>query len=537
MQMFKRTSFTRILCISYIVLLLIPVCILGGSIFYDAHSSIQKQKRQDIENLIEQNETDIRNRMYQCENSLLYLTSNYSLQEFLEIDKDNYKEINEKAETIAPLLHNTVLSNAYCKGIRIYTDHVIAKLGDMIFTADKVLDQEWHIRALQQEGTCWGMENGKYYLTRKIITAYPAKELGLVRMEVKDTIFSDSFQIFADTPVRIVITTDEQEEITYQSTETVQGYIQISEDELGDSGWKIRYEIGKEYFNNGTIDILRPVVMIIIVLLLAWTGIRFFARYLVRDLDILVEEVNSVKAGNLDTEIRESKIEELNVLSDNLKTMLSEIRGLIQKVYLQEREHKSLELNLLKSKMNPHFLYNNLSTINWIALENNQPEISEITTELANFYRTALNKDKDIDRLSVELSNIRSYIRLQEMAHSNSFDVIYEVDEILLDQMVPCFILQPLVENAIEHGIDTLRDRRGLIKITVQRIKNGVYITVYDNGRELYQRIGDNELSYERFHYGTSNVHQRIQLICGSNSGLHIRADKTGTYSVIIIEN
>ena len=204
---------------------------------------------------------------------------------------------------------------------------------------------------------------------------------------------------------------------------------------------------------------------------------------------------------------------------------------------MQEREHKNLELDLLKSKMNPHFLYNNLSMINWIALENDQPEISEITTELANFYRTALNRDKEIDRLSVELSNIKSYIRLQEMAHSNSFDVIYEVDEILLDQMIPCFILQPLVENAIEHGIDTLRDQRGLIKITVQRIKNGVYITVYDNGRKLYQMIGDNELSYERFHYGTSNVHQRIQLICGQNSGLHIRADGTGTYSVIIIEN
>lgn len=535
--MFKRTSFTRILCISYIVLLLIPVCILGGSIFYDAHSSIQKQKRQDIENLIKQNGIDIRNRMYQCENSLLYLTSNYSLQEFLGIDKEKYKEINEKAETIAPLVHNTVLSNAYCKGIHIYTDHVIAKPREMIFTADKVLDQEWYIRALQQDGTCWGLEDEKYYLTRKIITAYPVKELGLVRMEVKNTIFSESFQVFADTPVRIVITTDEQQEITYQSSKAVQEYIQISEDDLGDSGWKIRYEVGKEYFNNSAIDISRPVVMIIVVLLLAWTGIHFFARYLVRDLGILVEEVSSVKAGNLDTEIRESKIEELNVLADNLKTMLSEIRGLIQKVYLQEREHKSLELNLLKSKMNPHFLYNNLSTINWIALENNQPEISEITTELANFYRTALNKDKDIDRLSVELSNIKSYIRLQEMAHSNSFDVIYEVDEILLDQMVPCFILQPLVENAIEHGIDTLRDQRGLIKITVQRIKNGVYITVYDNGRELYQRIGDNELPYERFHYGTSNVHQRIQLICGSNSGLHIRADKTGTYSVIIIEN
>ena len=146
--------------------------------------------------------------------------------------------------------------------------------------------------------------------------------------------------------------------------------------------------------------------------------------------------------------------EEIHVLAQSIQGMLGKIKQLIRQVYAKEIERQDLELNLLQAKISPHFLYNNLSAINWLAIDCGEEKISEITTEMATFYRTALNKGNNIDRLSVEITNIKSYINLQLIAHENEFDVEYDIDEGLLECVVPIFILQPLVENAIEHGIN-----------------------------------------------------------------------------------
>lgn len=213
--------------------------------------------------------------------------------------------------------------------------------------------------------------------------------------------------------------------------------------------------------------------------------------------------------------------------------MLKKIRMLIEEVYKSELDKKNLELNLLQSKINPHFLYNNLSAINWIAIEKGEDRIYEITTQMATFYRTALNRGVNIDRLRVEIDNIMSYIKLQLYAHEDSFQAEYEIEEALLDTRIPIFIMQPLVENAIEHGIDTLREDKGKIRIHIFSEDVWLVIHIWDNGKELFGQIGDSELNSEEFGYGVSNVDKRIKLLCGESSGVKIRADKTGTTSEI----
>ena len=167
----------------------------------------------------------------------------------------------------------------------------------------------------------------------------------------------------------------------------------------------------------------------------------------------IIDQVKKVKDGNFEIQIAESSQDEIGELARNINKMLRKIQTLIDEVYKSKLDKKSLELDLLQSKINPHFLYNNLSAINWIAIEKGEDRIYEITTELATFYRTALNKGINVDLLNVDVETIKAYVKLQLMAHDEGFDVEYKIEPSLLDEMVPIFILQPLVENAVQHGI------------------------------------------------------------------------------------
>ena len=125
------------------------------------------------------------------------------------------------------------------------------------------------------------------------------------------------------------------------------------------------------------------------------------------------------------------------------------------------REKLEEELKALQAMMNPHFLYNCLSSIKWKAIRSDQDDIAEITGLLATFYRTALNGGRQITIVQNELENIKAYLQIQLKSHENNFDVEYQLDEAGGECQMPNFLLQPIVENAICHGADLCESERG----------------------------------------------------------------------------
>ena len=115
-------------------------------------------------------------------------------------------------------------------------------------------------------------------------------------------------------------------------------------------------------------------------------------------------------------------------------------------------------MTALQAQINPHFLYNSLSLINWKAIEKGNDDISDITLALSNFYRTSLNKGRNTLSIAEEISNVKSYIAIQLIMHDDEFDVDYDIAEEILPYETLNLILQPIVENAIEHGIDVKSD-------------------------------------------------------------------------------
>lgn len=203
-------------------------------------------------------------------------------------------------------------------------------------------------------------------------------------------------------------------------------------------------------------------------------------------------------------------------------------------LYEVKQRQLELELETLQVRVDPHFLYNIMDTINWIAIEGDFERVCEISSELSTYYRTNLNDGKSITTLEKELENIQSYLRLQMIAMSHSFDVEYDIDENLLHYHICNCTLQPLVENAILHGIKPLRGRRGKIIIRFLSEGDDILLYIIDNGVGLDQKAF---FSQKGSGYGIHNVNERIKLYFGKEFDVSIqpRDDEQGTLAMVRI--
>ena len=562
----NKQSFLNKVRIIYTLLVMLPVLVLEIFVLYSSTNFIKEQQLLEAKENIERNHLNIENQIKMCEKSVLYVTCNSVLREFLSLDDSEYKKRIQMTSNVNNLIYNAWLSNSYFSKMEVYSDKRISNNDAVFKKASDLEDNSWYEASWNSADTLWWNENGKYFITRRIAMSLPNRVYGVLRAEVKEKVFSDSISMFSEMPVDIQVKNGSAVLLEYNNegevNENSAGYEE--ERNLNDTGWKIIYRIDASYFSSAFHPrIIGSVVIVVLLLLLGFIGVNKSARSLLHYLYQIIDQVKKVKDGNFEIQIAESSQDEIGELAENINKMLrkiqrlmrvraftqddahifmlpeqikSEILGvikLIDEVYKSKLDKKSLELDLLQSKINPHFLYNNLSAINWIAIEKGEDRIYEITTELGTFYRTALNKGINVDHLNVEVENIKAYVKLQLMAHDEGFDVEYKIEPSLLDQMVPIFILQPLVENAIEHGIDCMREKRGKISIEIYAENNELYMTVRDNGLELYEKIGQGKMSHEEFGYGVSNVDKRIRILCGEGYGVEIFAGPGGTTSII----
>lgn len=202
--------------------------------------------------------------------------------------------------------------------------------------------------------------------------------------------------------------------------------------------------------------------------------------------------------------------------------MLKRMRILIDEAYVQKLKAKEYHFNALRAQINPHFLYNTLSQISAKAIMSGQNDISRTVQLLALFYRTSLNNGNDITTIGNELDNIRAYLSIQLTLTDHSFQVKYELDKSLLSLPIPCLILQPLVENAIEHGLRDSRrpDKQIRILLIREEGQNVCSVKIRDNGVGIQENRIKELFSLETDHIGIRNVNERLKLFFGEDYGL-----------------
>ena len=180
------------------------------------------------------------------------------------------------------------------------------------------------------------------------------------------------------------------------------------------------------------------------------------------------------------------------------------------------------ELKALTAQINPHFLYNSLSVINWMAIRSNQREISRVTLSLSMFYRTALSKGQDMVTVDNCIQNIKAYLDIQLVMHDNDFQVIWDIDPEVKGDIVPKLLLQPVVENALEHGLDMKEEGEKILKLFFVKDGEDVLLAVEDNGPGMEQEEADKLVTYKASGYGLKNVNDRMQLLYGMEYGIKV---------------
>jgi two-component system, sensor histidine kinase YesM len=223
--------------------------------------------------------------------------------------------------------------------------------------------------------------------------------------------------------------------------------------------------------------------------------------------------------------------------------MIEEIQKLIDMVYREQQGKRETELKMLQEQIKPHFLYNTLDTIQWMAKEHGAGDIVEVVGALTSLFRIGLSRGKEMVSVSDELEHVRSYLVIMKARYEDKFDFTLSVDDATLHCMVLKLTLQPLVENAIYHGIKERRGH-GTIRVSAAARDDMLVLGVRDDGVGMTpEKLADVRAHLTAPHtpdeggsgYGVHNVHERIQLSFGTRYGLRFESTPGGGTTVEVL--
>lgn len=282
--------------------------------------------------------------------------------------------------------------------------------------------------------------------------------------------------------------------------------------------WHLFTIIPHRILNESTrhLQLLLIFFVTLIVILASFLSLHLSSR-LTASIKALSQKLRNIDENTLHSFFKPDSKDELYDLEQGYNEMLLRINDLLEKNRQDQIKKRELEFTALQAQINPHFLYNTLDTIGWIATMRDQPEIEQMVLELSRFFRLSLHKGEQIISLEDELGIVSSYAKIEQLRNPGKFDISYDISPDLLQIKVPKIILQPLVENAIKHGTSQVK-HHGIITIRGYYSNDDVYLEVKDNGNGFQKKNS----SLRGSGYGLKNINERIQLEYGEAYGISI---------------
>lgn len=282
-------------------------------------------------------------------------------------------------------------------------------------------------------------------------------------------------------------------------------------------------------------------IIVIISILLAVVFTLLSYKQILYPINQLVEGMREASRGNFHVQLKHNYKHETGFMLDQFNLMVKEIDSLVKEVYESKLNYHQSQLKLLQSQINPHFLYNCLNFIYQMSELEDTEGAAEMSLYLGKYFRFATKSDQNLVTLKEELDNIHSYIKIQQMRYPGKINYSINIDENIADFIVPRLIIQPLVENAIIHGMETLI-KSANIYIHVYLENDTIIIMVEDDGsgisKEQEEEINStlDEMRLDRSGHALNNTHWRLKLKFGEDAGLCIQSRKPkGTIAKITI--
>ena len=535
------------LAIFYSLFCFLPVMLLFWLSFLQMRSIIDDKGKMNLQSYLQQSVSSM-DRTLDGYNSLSdYIAFDRTLAEVFSMEYGTpYEQYEQLTQKVDPILRTASYFHGGMQQITIYTDNGMVKHDTTVAPVSEIEETDWYQKTLEHPGLNWfaNYQEETLFSARKLAFSGAREGVNILYMDVDyqklftpyaETLISECGLYITDQDGKLVFEEsrfsgkNQNYDLTYsefleQRDRGSTDYIILCE-QSNTTGWTVWL-----YQPVGLAgEAMRPIgvmagVTILICIFAAVLAYFITSGMVSSRIERLTHFMQEVQEGSMDMQMESDDRDEIGMLYRGFGSMMKRIRTLINEVYLSKITQKEAELKAQQAQINPHFLYNTLSLINWKALAAGEEDISRMTLALSTFYRTALNRGRNVLQVETELSNTRAYLEIQSMLHDGDFDYEIEAQTEILQCESLNLILQPLVENAIHHGIEEKTDGRGKITVRGWKEDNCVWFMVEDNGVGMEQEVADKILTMESKGYGVRNVDERIRLCYGEKYAMKVES-------------
>ncbi|KJQ62469.1 sensor histidine kinase [Streptococcus oralis] len=544
----KRSSLLVRMVISIFLVFLILLAVVGTFYYQSSSSAVEATIEGNSQTTISQTSHFIQSYIKKLETTSTSLTQQADVLAYAENpSQDKLKEIRDLFLTILKADQD------------LKTVVLVTKSGQVISTDDSVqmktssdmMAEDWYQKAIHQGAkpvlTPARKSDSQWVIsvTQELVDAKGAN-LGVLRLDISyETLeaYLNQLQLgqqgfafiinenheFVYHPKRTVYSSASEMEAMKPYIETGQGYTldhqsYVSQEQIAGTDWTVIGVSSLEKLDQVRSQLMWTLLGASALSLLACLCLVWFSlKRWIAPLKNLRETMLEIASGTQNLRAKEAGAYELREVTRQFNAMLDQIDQLMADVRRQEEATRQYELQALSSQINPHFLYNTLDTIIWMAEFQDSQRVVQVTKSLATYFRLALNQGKDLISLSDEINHVRQYLFIQKQRYGDKLE--YEIaEEPDFDNLaLPKLVLQPLVENALYHGIKE-KEGQGHIKVSVQKKDTGLVIRIEDDGVG-FQNPGDSSQSQlKRGGVGLQNVDQRLKLHFGDNYQMKINS-------------
>ena len=557
----KRYSLLIQLVIYVFIMILALLGIVGGIYYQTSSVAIRQTTEQNTRKTIQQSGQFITSYLQKVKQTTSSLAENEKIKTYAQIpSQENAEQLRQLFATILKTDSDLVSAILVTKdGNLISTDPELT-----MKTSTDMMKEKWYQDAIHK-GAMPILTPARRTVSHTIgekwvisimqeVVDKDGKNLGVVRLDIGyKTLeaYLDQLQLgkegftfivnanhdFVYHPKKAVYSSNAEMKAMAPYLSVKNGYVKskqayVSQYQIPNSGWTLIGVSSMEQLHAVQTQILWSFIGTgLFALGVCLIGIWFVLRLWIKPLRDLQATILKVGSGHSDLRANETGSPELVDLARQFNIMLDRIDQLMIAVKEEEQNVRKYELQALSSQINPHFLYNTLDTIVWMAEFNDSKRVVEVTKSLAKYFRLALNQGHEQISLKDEIDHVRQYLFIQKQRYGEKLQ--YEIKELKQydDYKIPKLILQPLVENAIYHGIKEM-NRQGRIRVSVSENDTQLIVSIYDNGRGFVASETTNATLVRLGGVGLKNVDQRLQLQFGKSYHMEIKSEEN-TYTEI----
>ncbi|MBW4848144.1 MAG: sensor histidine kinase [Lachnospiraceae bacterium] len=552
---FRKWGFQSKLLFIFLTMILTPVILLSFFEFYYSKKMLADKTNDYLKNLAAVTLSKIDSTVSDIENVAFYINGNNTIQASLKAEKQvvgNRVAYYELHSDIRQILASYVLLRQEINAICIHSESG----REYTYTKTRNGPSLDITRYIRDEKQYWAVDKNHIVLMKKLY-AFPTQSLlGYIALDVNakslydiiaDIDLTKSGRIFlVNEEGRILATESEtlsgelldepyrnflgENEAFYNNVRVGNTYYSVYNSGAISNGWYMVLAIPRDYYMRDIAKLKNVIIPITLTtaFLTALLSI-LVSRGITRPIRFLSGAMENFGQGNFDINCQVDSEDEIGRLSHTFNQMVMDMNSLVNTVYEQKVMKQEAQMKSLQMQINPHFLYNTLDTINWMARIRHVDEIGDMVAALSNMMRYSLEK-KSFVRLGEEVKSLKDYIAIQNYRYRDKMVAEIEIDESLMSLYIPRLLIQPILENAIVHGIEEKLDK-GHILVAARREDEDLYIQIMDDGvgmtEETMSHILREDYSMKKSGHtsiGVVNVNRRIQMIYGKDYGLLVQS-------------